>query len=183
MEKFKQITIKTPKGERTLEYQKVGEVPENAHVCNMNCVYGRACIFLRDPRDPENVDKSFNTFCASLGKEESGIEDSDLQSMVPVPGTLERNFGDFEDIYQQIIQKDPQVKLSDIISKFCSGWCEFYNEEKTNCNSNNKFCVIKSLFIGKMEPLKTEPYDPDIELLERLDRLRAEREKNEENKA
>lgn len=182
MEKFKQVTIKTPKGERKLEYQKVGEVPENAHVCNMNCVYGRACINMSDPRDPDNKEKKFNSFCAALGKEGSEVEDSELQSMVPVPGTIEKNLYDFPDVFQQIIKNDPQVKLSEIIDNVCVGFCDSYTEDKSNCNSSNKLCILHSLFLKPMEPHKVEPFDPDIELLERLDRERKEKEEAENKK-
>lgn len=175
MEKFKQVKIQTPKGERTLEFQKV-EVPEETHVCNVCCSYGRACLNLRDPRDPSNPEKLFQHFCTNLGKEGSESEDSDLQSMVPVPGTIEKNLGDFEDIYQQIIKSDPQVKLSQVIEKVCSGWCDMYNPEKSNCNSNNSLCMLKDLFIGPADKVEVEPYDPDIEMLEELDRKRAEEE-------
>jgi hypothetical protein len=70
--------------------------------------------------------------------------------MIPVPGSLEEGFKNEKDIFQKLIEKNPTIRLSDLIEKVCStGWCEEYNKEHTNCVASNKSCLMQDLFIKK----------------------------------
>ena len=102
-----QIKVSSPKGERVVEYKKVSIDYEDENLCMTKCPYGGdcgKCDKLRDPRNPENKNACFITFCQEI---DSSIDlvIPDLQRKicmnfyVPVEGTLEKNLGD-------IIMKD-----------------------------------------------------------------------------
>lgn len=174
MGKIKHITVKTPKGDRTLTYKSV-EKPENDLVCFTKCPYGRVCESLYDPRDPGNDGANFADFCSNLGKEGSECEDSEVEAMVPVEGTIEENLSDLDDTFKQILKRNPMVRIDQVVNKVCSSWCDSYTEDHQNCNSKNGMCIMKDLFLGFKEEIHVEPFDPDIERLEREDREREER--------
>ena len=152
--KLKRVKVITPKGERTLLYKPVNDIPTENVICETACPYGKLCEKLEDPRHPEDPNFRFTDFCGELGikdiddgvNSEENDEEISLIEMVPVEGTIEKNLSDFPDIYQQLIAKDPVVKLSEIIEKFCSNWCDSYNKEHTNCKYENKLCMMHDLF-------------------------------------
>lgn len=156
--KFKRVKVNTPKGERTLLFRPVNNLPPTEDViCESACPYGGVCDKLIDPRYPEDPNFKFTDFCGELeiSADCSGGEDHNpFADMVPVEGTIEKNLSDFPDIFQTLIKEDPVVKVSEIIEKFCSNWCDNYNKEHTNCKYENKLCMMHDLF--KNDKLKTD---------------------------
>ena len=141
--KFSKIKVETPKGVRYITYKPVPGVKADELVCETRCPYGKICDKLRDPRHPEDKNLCFMDFCGEFGSESP----KGLSEMIPKEGSLEEVFSDFEDIFQTLIKENPMVRLSDIIEKVCSGWCDDHNEEHTNCVASNKSCLLHDLFL------------------------------------
>lgn len=140
---------------RWLEFFKpnAAEVDENNNLellCRYGCSYYKICPLLRDPMHLDDKEYCFIDFCQSLGVDSEGNR-TDFADMCPVEGTIETNLGDIDDIFQDIIDRDPLVKVSDIIEKVCKGEdselnFSCYNEGHTNCKYTNDMCILKSLF-------------------------------------
>lgn len=150
--KLKRVKVMTQKGERVLVFRPIKDIPTEQVICETECPYGKICDKIIDPRNPNNPDFKFTDFCGDLGEimeEESESEKSkneDLTEYVPVEGTIEENLYDFPDIFQTLIEKNPMVRISDVIDKCCSSWCDSYTKDHSNCNTKNKLCIMHDLF-------------------------------------
>jgi len=157
MLKLLKVKVNTPKGERTLLFREIPKVEEYSCMCDSVCPYKGLCDYICDPRDPENKESTFLDFCSSLGEE---IEDSNregregeaeagkerkLLDSVPVEGTIEKNLSDFPDVVQNIISKNPVVRVKDIITNVCSEWCDMYTEDCSNCKQGTEGCFLKNI--------------------------------------
>lgn len=159
MKKLKTVRFSTPKGERSIQFRPVKVIPSDKVLCDEDCPYGKMCSFMRDPRDPENPKLTFNDFCGSLGEGED--EDSSLTEMVPVEGTVEQNLNDFEDIFQVLLKEEKYVKVSDLIKYHCSKFCDMHTEDRSQCTSSNKMCVLHDLYSGPKEVVNIPEENPE----------------------
>ncbi len=146
--KIKRISVLTPKGERILSFMPIDEhlLNEQEYTpCDKQCPYGpELCDKIKDPRDPTNPKKCFGDWCANLGNNEG--DQPEYANCVPIEGTIEENLGDIQDIHQTLIEKDPLVKLTNVIDNVCDGYCDMYEQTHSQCNSNNKLCILRKLF-------------------------------------
>ena len=154
IKKLKKCKVNTPKGEIFLTFRPVSsDIPLDQLICDAECPYSKVCDKLPDPRNPEDKDLSFMDFCGNLGDEE---ETQALSDMVPVEGTIEEAFlSEFPDIFQILIDKNPVVKLKNIVDSFCSTWCDVYQSDYSMCCSENKACIMNDLFLGKKKLVDT----------------------------
>lgn len=151
MGKNKLITVKTPFGDRRILYTQNGDSTEkNVLVCR-ECSYNKVCKFIRDPRDPENKEKTFIDFCSSIQEDDMENlppEEDSISTYFPERGAIEDALGkDFPDILKTVIDENPRVYVEDVIEEVCKGWCDDYTPERTNCNCNNMSCILRSLFL------------------------------------
>lgn len=107
------------------------------------------CDKIKDPRAGAEEGLTFLDFCSELGTDEVGVADERTVNSVPVEGTIETELEDVVNIYESMVDKDPYVKLSDIIDCVCSGWCDVYTPDHSNCKSGNGSCILHSLFLNK----------------------------------
>lgn len=154
--KRKAIKFKTRNGdEREIIMEPVLNLagPE-VLVCEEYCPYSKICKILPDPRKPEGSDigedgyDGFLNFCGDLG---TGDENFDIAiaNYVPAEGSLEQVFEDFPDIFNLLIEKNPVVRVNDIIDNVCKGgWCSDWTPDHCNCKSSNMSCILRSLFIN-----------------------------------
>lgn len=152
MDKLKRIKVMTPKGEKFIVYRPIDEIPTDGIICDVKCPYGEICGKLPDPRNPEDKDLCFIDFCNTLGEDEG--DDEKISTMVPNDGEMENLFKDEKDILQFIIESNPVYKLSDIIDSCCPNICEYYNPDHTDCNIENKMCLIRGLFFKRKKGKK-----------------------------
>lgn len=150
MGKNRLVTVETPKGKKRILYTKT---EDSGLVCN-DCPYNRVCKLIKDPRNPEDPEKTYVDFCAGLElkdftpEPEESSEDS-ITMYHPVKGAIEDGLGkDYPDIIKTVIDSDPRVYVSDIIEEVCKGWCDEYTPERTHCNCNNMSCILRSLFLS-----------------------------------
>jgi len=138
------IKVKGKTGEFSFTYKPTPPDEEDGKLlCDLYCPYNKICDKLRDPRDIDDPDRNFSDFCAELGQTED--ENKDLLDFVPV--NLEESFKNFPDIFSQIIDKDPVVRLKKVIKCVCSGWCSDFDESFSKCKYENKSCILHELFI------------------------------------
>lgn len=155
MEKIKRIKVVTSNGDRYLVFRPVLD-NHNEISCLSVCPYGpKICGSLRDPRDPENPDKTFLDFCGNLGIIDDE-ENKDYKDYVPVEGTIEQVFPEYEDVYQNIIKENGYVRMTNVIDAVCDGVCGLYNDCHSACSPSNGSCMLHSL-------LKSCHYNPNIE--------------------
>lgn len=143
MNRLIRVKVLTPKGERTLTYEPTSG---DTIVCLRGCVYKDVCDKIRDPRNPEDPDGAFTDFCSECANDLDEETQRVLANCIPKPGTIEENLYDL-DIVQELIEKNPLVSVNKVIDSVCSGWCDSYNEKKSNCNARNGMCILRSIFI------------------------------------
>lgn len=148
MKKLKTVEVETPWGTRSLVYRPVGsDIPQDQLICDSVCPYSKLCPIIRDPSCPEDTSRCYNDFCSMLGEDDT---DSELLNMVPVDGTIESLFSDGPDIYSQVFEKDPSIKLSEIRCRVCKNFCDDYDENSSEkCVSTNKACILSNLFSNR----------------------------------
>lgn len=146
------VKVSTPKGDRYLMFQPFDDTEKMEKLpCESVCPYGiKVCEAMPDPRDPSNKAKCFANWCTELGREAD--QDKILVRSVPAAGTIESSLGDFKEIYQALLEKNPMVRLTEVIDCVCSGGCDMYNESHSNCNHENKFCILRNLFKNERIP-------------------------------
>ena len=128
------------------KFRPLFNVGDDELVCETRCSYCDICDKIGDPRALKDNERCFEDFCGELGE----TDDPENLNMIPMPGSLEEGFKNEKDIFQRLIEKNPTIRLSDLIEKVCStGWCEDYNKEHTNCVASNKSCLMQDLFIKK----------------------------------
>lgn len=151
MKKLKTVKVETPWGVRSLVYRSVSsDIPQDQLICDSACPYSNLCSVIRDPSCPEDTSRCYNDFCSMLGENE-GDNDSELLNMVPVEGTIESFFSDGPDIYSQVFEKDPSIKLSEIKRRVCKCFCDDYDENSSEkCVSTNKACILSNLFSNRL---------------------------------
>jgi hypothetical protein len=144
--KFKRVKVVTEKGDRFITFKPV-DLKDNLEelVCEKNCPYSKICDKIPDPRNMNDKNLKFLDFC---GEAEDERDNTSLGNMVPLEGTVEEFFKDYPDIFQILIKNNTMVGIKDIIHRVCSGWCENYNKEMTNCKSTNSICWLQDLFIN-----------------------------------
>lgn len=119
--------------------------------CNTCPLHG-FCNLIPDPRDPENKEVTFMDFCGATGDQSISetLSSDKYENLLPVVSdVIEYTKVLGSDVYQKIIEKDPYVKLSEVIDCMCGegGYpCPMYNKEHSNCSSSNLVCVLKNLF-------------------------------------
>jgi hypothetical protein len=147
--KIKVIKVDGENGEKfKFNFRPLYNVGDDELVCETRCTYCDICNKIPDPRALGDKERCFEDFCGELGE----ADDPENLNMIPLPGSLEESFKDENDIFLKLIEKNPVIKLEDLIEKVCSsGWCEDYNKEHTNCNSKNRSCLMQDLFIKKVE--------------------------------
>lgn len=131
--------------------------PEELY-CN-DCPLNGFCELIPDPRPQKekgegesDVVSSFMDFCSVTGDlEVQEMLDSDkYENLVPdVSDVIKYTQAIGSDLYQKILEKDPYVKLSEVIDCVCgeNGYpCPMYNKDHTNCNVKNGVCVLNTLF-------------------------------------
>ena len=144
--KFKRVKVVTEKGDRFITFKPV-DLNDNLEelVCEKSCPYSKICDKIPDPRNMKDKNLKFLDFC---GEAEDEKDNTSLGNMVPLEGTVEEFFKDYPDIFQILIKNNTMVGIKDIIHRVCSGWCESYNKELSNCNSSNSICWLQDLFIN-----------------------------------
>lgn len=143
MEKYRRVLVETPKGKRYLTYRPVNVENATDLICETHCPYKNVCDKIKDPRNLENSELTFLDFCSEIGQE----KDDDVEvNMVPVAGTIETELGDVVDIFQAMMEKNPPLRLVQVIDNVCPGWCDDYTPEHKNCNAKNGTCIMKNLF-------------------------------------
>lgn len=159
MLKARQIKVNTPKGERSIVLvQSPKANAETEVICEDVCPYGNICDKIRDPRNPEDPNSSLLTLCCELGLSDG--DDEKLQQFFPAPRTIEENFYDFPDIFQQLTEKNPMVQVKDIITNVCSKICDDFTPDCSKCNSKNLSCLLHDLFKAKnIETIEYKIFD------------------------
>ncbi len=154
IKKLVRIPVETPQGERRLTFKKYDITDSQGKMmCTACCPYKDICERIPDPRNPEDKSLSFIDYCSSLNES----DDEEYLNCVPVEGTIEKELRDIiPDIYQQIIKEENLVPVNKVIDSVCSGWCDLYSKDHTNCTSNNKLCILNSLFPGKEDKSEKE---------------------------
>lgn len=144
--KIRTIKVKGKTGEFKFTYKPTPSDDEDEKLlCELYCPYDKICDKIRDPRDIDDPDRNFSDFCGELGQDsEDDKEDEILKNFVPV--NLEESFKDYPDIFSQIIDKDPVVRLKKVIKCVCSGWCSDFDENFSKCKYENKSCILHELF-------------------------------------
>lgn len=145
--KLKVIRVDGENGKKfQFQFRPLFGVADDELVCETRCPYCDICDKIRDPRALSDEDRCFEDFCGELGE----TDDPENLNMIPVSGSLEEGFKNEKDIFTTLIEKNPTIRLNDLIEKICSsGWCEDYNKEHSNCVSSNKSCLMQDLFIKK----------------------------------
>lgn len=157
IDKLRKIKVKTPKGERELLFTKYNlPTTEGRIPCTDKCPYAEICDYVPHPEDPENPDVSFIDFCGGVGLEDPEHEDLDL---IPKDGSIEKAMADLmkPDVYQKILENKRLVSIDTVVDNFCSGWCDYYTPDHSNCRMDNMSCLMRDVFIksGK-EPKKED---------------------------
>lgn len=175
LKKIKMFEVDTPNGKRFLKFRPASVDSDKSIICVSSCPYGKICGKLKDPRKPNDPNSHFSDLCNGLTTDTVKQEDSNKEegkyilSLHPAEGSLEEAFFDDEDIFKQLIEKNPVVRINDVIDKTCSNWCDSYTPEKTNCNSRNKTCIMQDLFLGCVPLAKIdtkEVYDSLVKMAE-----------------
>lgn len=115
----------------------------NGYVCTTDCKYRDICKHLTDPRTPGKGE--FVSCCNDMVN-----NDVTLAEMVPADDSLENaGIPGFEDIYSQVVKKNPLLPLSKIIDTLCPGTCSLYRKDHSLCrkDGNNFLCILNGLFM------------------------------------
>ena len=140
----------------TFRFKPVSEVnlkPEDL-ICEVACPLNSVCDKLKDPRDLNDETACFNDFCLAIGDPDKSAEeilnDESQENLMPdIEDVLKFAEETNHDIYQEIIDSDPYVKLADVIDCVCGeeGFdCSFYSKDHSNCTSKNGLCILKRFF-------------------------------------
>lgn len=143
MDKLKTVKLDVNGKTRKLVFKKINDPEGGKETCSSVCSYYKTCRFMKDPRNLNDPLGSFTDFCGDAVDEKG----EDLDTWIPVPGTIEENLGDVNDVFQNIIEKSPCVTINRVIEVSCKDFCDKYTEDHKNCNCNNSLCIIKKLFI------------------------------------
>jgi hypothetical protein len=147
--KFKRLEVVGDDGKkRFFKFQPMlKELSEDQLVCDY-CSYSEICDKIKNPRTLNDQDSTFEDFCSEIGE----LENPENLNLYPVPGSLEEGFKEDFDIFQELIKKNPTVRVNDLVESVCSsGWCDDYSEDHCNCKASNKSCLLNDLFI-KLKP-------------------------------
>jgi hypothetical protein len=122
-----------------------------------SCPLYSFCDLIPYPCDVDNEEATFQDFCIQTGDKEyqEVLNEDKLENLVP-------DFSDAlvftkyvnSDIFQKIVEKDPYVRLSDVIDSVCGpeGYtCPSYNEQHTECTASNGLCILKRIFIKQQQ--------------------------------
>lgn len=152
-EKVKVIKVADPKGGEELVFKFVPRQSNNEDInCDTICPYANICEKICDPNHLGEEGYNFVDFCAKVEidratEEAPDDEEASKTTYIPAEGSLEEAFKNHEDILKQIVDKDPVVRVSKLIDNFCCDFCDSYDEEHTNCTSDNRSCILRKLFI------------------------------------
>ena len=143
--KRKRLKVEGENGEIFyFNFKPLSNVGEDEVVCETRCSYGDICDKIRDPRALSDPESSFQDFCGELGE----LDNPEDCNIIPVPGTLEEGFREHKDIFSTLVEKNPTIRINDVIESICStGWCGDYSEDHCNCLSSNKSCLLHDLFL------------------------------------
>lgn len=148
-EKYIRISVNTEKGQRSLTFRPVDVTNATDLICESDCPYKGVCDKIKDPRKDAEEGLTFLDFCSEIGTEEDGSIDENRINCVPIEGTLETELGDIVSIWGDLIDKNPYVKLSDVIDGVCPGWCDAYTPDHVNCKAGNGSCILRALYLKK----------------------------------
>ena len=143
IEKLVRVKVNTPKGERTLTFQKYGLDESDRRIpCTEKCPYSKSCELFPHPEFPDNETVEFSDYCGALGQ-----DDDKALDLIPVEGTLEKNIGDLmtEDHLQKFISLDGLTRVSKVIDTVCPSWCDLYKPDHSGCTAKNKSCILLDL--------------------------------------
>lgn len=167
IKKLVRIPVQTPVGEKTLKFFRVVATEDGKPIgrpCEGLCPYSESCDFLPDPRDPQNQQKGFMDFCGELqiadlksNENSDGPIENPYLDCIPCDGTVEENLEDIlgNETYKRLIESRKVVKIKDFVDNVCSGWCDYYEKDHSNCNQSNPLCILAKLY-------KTRPDLEDI---------------------
>lgn len=153
--KVKSVKVEVKEKNFTFRFHPVYDDVENPEqlFCE-SCPLFSFCDLLSDPREPDNKETSFQDFCIATGDQalQEVLNDDKFENLLPeVSDVLVYTKHMDEDIYKKLIQKDPYVKVAEVIDCMCgpNGYtCPMYNPEHTNCSSTNGICILRKLFPG-----------------------------------
>jgi len=152
--KNKSVTVNVNGKNFRFGFQPVTGLKPDELVCDAICPLNNLCDKMRDPRDMNDNEASFNDFCLAAGDKDKSAEDilndESIENLMPVMEDVAKFAEETDtDIYQDLIKANPLVKLGDVIDCMCGpdGYaCSMYDPEHTNCTSKNGLCVLKSMF-------------------------------------
>lgn len=152
--KLKSVKVSTPMGEKRVTMVPVLVDPNHPieeSLCAASCPYGNICDKLRDPRDPENPDKTLQDWCVDCSFDGENYDTvNEFGSSHPAEGTIETLYSEDSDSFKQLMKLNPIINLNTFIDNVCPGFCSFYNKDHSECSMKNEFCICKSLFVRKM---------------------------------
>ena len=131
-----------------------GMAPEDL-LCEKVCPLNEVCNRLKDPRNLEDETATFNDFCLAVGGDpdksaEEILNDESTENLMPVIEDVLNYLEDQDkDLYREIINANPYVRLSDVIDSVCGpdGYdCSMYNKDHSNCTRTNGLCILKRIF-------------------------------------
>ena len=116
------------------------------------CKLSELCGLIPDPRNPGDAKSTFTDFCGASGNlsDQESLSSDKYENLLPeVADVVDFTRVIGSDLYQKIVEKDPYVRLSEVIDCMCGegGYpCPMYNKEHTKCHSSNRNCVLNNLF-------------------------------------
>lgn len=157
IKKIKTVRVNTPNGIKTVSMAPItlDTTRELSDViCTECCPYGKLCGSLRHPEFPDDNSKTLNDWCVDVSfVDEKKTEINDLGCYYPISGELENLYPEGSDSLKQIMNKNPIIRLNEFIDKVCSGFCDQYNPEHSNCTFKNQTCICKELLLKTEEPM------------------------------
>ncbi len=149
--KLKKVTVKTQDGDKEVVMApiSVDTTRELTNViCTECCPYGKVCGKLRHPAHLEDKGLTLNDWCVELSfTDEKMTEVNELGSYYPMAGEVEKLYPDNSEPLQQLLEENPIIRLNEFIDKVCSGFCDQYNPEHSNCSFDNQTCICRELFL------------------------------------
>lgn len=137
----------------SFEFKK--KVTEKHEIICHSCPLDGVCSKLKDPRNLNDTISTFADFCFSMGESVDKsvteiVNDESLDGYIPVVEDVLKYMENINnDVFQEIIKKDPYIKVNELIDKVCGegGFdCPYYNKDHSNCTAKNGMCILKNIF-------------------------------------
>ena len=158
VKRLKTITVDTPTGKKTVTMVPVlinldeDKITITDTFCSTCCPYGPICGKLRDPRDPNNSEKTLTDWCNDISFTDETLETTnDYAIMHPMEGEIEKLYEEDSEPFQQLLNLNPLINLNTFIDSVCPGFCDKYSKDHCNCGLENDFCICRSLFVRKLK--------------------------------